>query len=193
MILPQARNENIVMQEIDQEVLIYDLVTHHAVMLNETLKIIFNACDGKTTIDELKVRHNFTDDVIFLAIDELKKAKMLKNSEQVPLNFKGMMSRREVIKRIGVNSMLALPIIVGITAPVAAQSLSSCLGPRRTLNGQLVTSGGDVFCTTGSCTSAALTPSSDGCCSGFAVSATDPNCNSGVGEQACRCQAAPTP
>ncbi len=189
MILPQARNLDILVQDSPNEVLIYDLITDKVFALNTTLKIIYHACDGKTTVSELKKSHALTDEMIFLAIDELKKVDLLENSVNIPIHFKGT-SRREVIKKIGLTSMMAIPLIVGITAPTAAQSLSSCVNVGRTLNGNFVNDSvtGTPFCTTGSCLSVANTPNSNGCCSGYAVDAAHPDC---VGEHACICQPAP--
>ena len=46
-ILPEARTLELVEQDLGQELLIYDLTTHNAYTLNETLKLIFRACDGE--------------------------------------------------------------------------------------------------------------------------------------------------
>lgn len=49
--LPLARMNDLVVQNLDTEVLIYDLKINKAFNLNETLKIIYEACDGKTTFE----------------------------------------------------------------------------------------------------------------------------------------------
>lgn len=53
MQFPKARNKNIVVQLLNKETLIYDLIDNKAFCLNETSSIVFNACDGKTSFDEL--------------------------------------------------------------------------------------------------------------------------------------------
>jgi hypothetical protein len=65
--LPVARTRDIVLQELDKEILLYDLVTHKAYSLNETSSAVYQACDGKTTFAKLKFNSNLTDDIIFLA------------------------------------------------------------------------------------------------------------------------------
>lgn len=54
--LPKAGTENLVEQNLGAQTLIYDLLTHKAFNLNETSSIVYKACDGKTSFDELKRR-----------------------------------------------------------------------------------------------------------------------------------------
>ena len=124
--LPIARNTDIVVQESGKEMLIYDLNTHKAYTLNETSSIVYQACDGKTTFAELSAKNNFTDDIIFLAIDELNKENLLEKAEEYNSPFKGL-SRREVIRKVGLASMIVLPLISSIVAPTAAMALSACI------------------------------------------------------------------
>ena len=123
--LPISRSTDIVVQELGNEILIYDLNTHKAYNLNETSTIVYQACGRNLNFEDLKRRYNFTDDVIHLALDELKTNNLI---EDYGGNYFVGLSRREVIRKIGVASMVALPLISQITAPraVDAQS-SSCL------------------------------------------------------------------
>ena len=69
MTLPLARHSGVVVQELGAELLIYDLTTHQAYQLNETLMIVYRDCDGGgTSFADLKRRHQFTDDLIHLAL-----------------------------------------------------------------------------------------------------------------------------
>ncbi|MBX7173254.1 MAG: PqqD family protein [Pyrinomonadaceae bacterium] len=123
--LPTARQNNLVIQNMDTELLVYDLEINKAFSLNQTSALVYNACNGETTFDELKVKHNFTDDLIYLTLDELKKESLIAdNNYQSP--FVGM-SRRQAAKNVGLATMLALPLIYTIIAPTAALALSGCL------------------------------------------------------------------
>lgn len=124
--LPLARSSNIVVQTLGNEVLIYDLETHKAFTLNETSSIVYQACDGRTSFDELKGRAELTDDIIFLALDQLKKENLLADNDKVEINFNGL-SRREVIRKAGLASMVALPIVASLVAPTPAMA-QSCTG-----------------------------------------------------------------
>lgn len=120
--LPTARQNNLVIQQLDSELLVYDLETNKAFSLSETSALVFNACNGETTFDELKAKHNFTDDLIFLTLDELKKESLIAdNSYRSP--FTGI-SRREAAIKVGLATMLALPVILGVAAPAAAAAAS---------------------------------------------------------------------
>lgn len=85
MKLPKARTENIVEQNLDKELLIYDLVTNKAYTLNETWRAVFKACGSNTTFDELKSKSKLNDEIIYLALDELKKNNLLKESYISPI------------------------------------------------------------------------------------------------------------
>jgi len=124
-LLPVARIKDIIVQIIDNEVIVYDLKTHRAYCLNETASIIFQACGKNTSFDELKRKHKFTEDIIFLALDELKKENLLEENQQYNSPFTGM-SRREVIRKVGFASVAALPVIAFLVAPTAVMSASAC-------------------------------------------------------------------
>jgi hypothetical protein len=50
---PKARWEDLVLQEMPDEVLVYDLKGHKAHMLNQTAAFVWNHCDGQTTASEM--------------------------------------------------------------------------------------------------------------------------------------------
>ena len=120
--LPKARTENLVEQNLGRETLIYDLMLHKAFNLNETSSVVYKACDGQTTFEDLKKQHKFSDDFIYLALDELRRNKLLNGAYNSPF---AKTSRREIIKRIGLTSIAALPLIVGLTAPQAVHAQSA--------------------------------------------------------------------
>lgn len=158
--LPKAKINDLVVQESGQEILLYDLVTNKAYCLNETSAIVYQACDGRKTIADLKKQSNFPDEIIFLALEELRRENLLE--ENFVSLFDGM-SRRQVIKKLGFPSLLVLPVISSVVAPAAAAAQSTCLNPGGRLDGQFAGN----FSTGGSCGSQ---PSSfyEAVCDGFA-------------------------
>ena len=98
MKLPKARTENIVVQNLPGEILIYDLTINKAFCLNDTAAKVFDACDGQATFAELQAKSDLTNEVIYLALDELKKQNLLEDEYLSP--FAGM-SRREAVKKVG--------------------------------------------------------------------------------------------
>ncbi len=79
-ILPTARTSEIIFNELQDELLIYDLSINKAFCLNKTSAIIYKSCNGLTTFAEMNLKYSFTDDLIFFALDELKDANLLTQS-----------------------------------------------------------------------------------------------------------------
>ncbi|MBK8467129.1 MAG: PqqD family protein [Chloracidobacterium sp.] len=128
---PIARQSGIVIQEINNEVLVYDLKTNRACCLNHSAAFIWKMCDGQNSITDI-IRFfeseglgKVTEDFVWLAIDQLSANGLLKN-KFLP-RFSGQ-SRRKVIQTIGLASMAAIPIIASLVAPPSAYaSISNCV------------------------------------------------------------------
>jgi len=148
---PISRRDDLVVQELNGEVLVYDLKTHKALCLNETSALVWNACDGTRDLGELreyastKMKASVTDDLIWLAIDQLSKEKLIENAPQPAAHLTGL-SRRDVVKRIGVGAMVAIPIVSGLMAPRALAAGSTC-GTVCTCDNSNATAG--TVCSTG--------------------------------------------
>ena len=126
---PIARKSGIVIQEVPEEVLVYDLDTNKAHCLNQTAALIWNSCDGSRSISDI-AKHveslaggSVSDDFVWLAIDQFNENNLLE--EQVTANFNGL-SRRDVIKKIGLSTMIAIPVIASLVAPPSAMAAASC-------------------------------------------------------------------
>ena len=61
------------------------------------------------------------EDLIWLAIDQLNENNLL--AEEIKANFNGQ-TRREVIKKIGLAAVIALPIVASLVAPTAALAVN---------------------------------------------------------------------
>lgn len=123
--LPVARTQNLVMQNFNKEVLLYDLLTNKIYRLNETSTIIYLACDGKTEFSDLVSKHQFTEELIYLSLRLLQKENLIEAKQS---NYLGTLSRREMAHKVGLTTMLALPVISSLIAPQAAEAQSiNCL------------------------------------------------------------------
>ena len=129
---PKTRNENIVIQEMNKEILIYDLKDNKAFCLNETSAMIYQLCDGTKTSADIsnlmsqKLKTLVNEDLVRLALNELERDGLLE-SDEFEVYFAGF-SRREMVRKAGLASMVALPLVLSIIAPHAVQSASTCLG-----------------------------------------------------------------
>lgn len=134
---PSVRRNNLVVQEISDELMIYDLNENKAFCLNETSAKVWQLCDGKKSLGqiskELGRQLNTSPDVglVWLALNQLKINKLLENSADIEDKYLGM-SRREVIKKVGFGTMIALPLVSSIVAPTSANAAS---GPLDFCNG----------------------------------------------------------
>jgi hypothetical protein len=124
--LPKARTANIVTQETDKELLIYDLVSNKVLCLNETSKTIWHACDVKTTFDVLRksTSQDFSDELIFLMLEELQKKNLLSEKIEFEIPMERF-SRRKMLAKYGAMA-ISLPIIVAIVAPTSIMAQSNC-------------------------------------------------------------------
>ena len=126
---PCARKAGLVIQDMPDEVLVYDLDTNKAHCLNKSAAFVWRSCDGKTSISdiarlfEIQTGDKVSDDFVWLALDQLNENSLLES--EVKASFAGR-SRREVIKKIGLASMVALPIVASLVAPKTAMAAVSC-------------------------------------------------------------------
>ncbi len=126
----KARTNNILVQQLKDETLVYDLLNNKALLLNETAALIWKMCDGIRTVNEIsgemseQLKTSISNDFIWLALDQLNKDGLLENEKN---NIKHLesFSRREVIRKVGFASVVALPIVSSLIAPnvTMAQSL----------------------------------------------------------------------
>lgn len=123
--LPKARANGIVVQEANKEVLIYDLRTNKIYILNETSNFVWKHCDGKNSAAEIieKLNRQFkskvSEDFVWFALDGLKKENLLETDFEFP-----KIVRRELIKKIALTSMIALPLITSFLAPKSVNAQS---------------------------------------------------------------------
>ena len=126
---PIARNNGLVVQEMPDEVLVYDLDSNKAHCLNETAAFVWKSCDGSNSVADI-VREfesntggRVSEDFVWLAIDQLHENGLMES--ETASRFAGQ-SRREVLKKIGLASMVALPVIASLATPQSALAAGSC-------------------------------------------------------------------
>lgn len=128
---PQARVEGLVVQELDGELLVYDLETHQSHCLNRTAALVWDKCDGRTNVREIArsvgaaLKSTFDERLVWFALERLERRKLLRGPH-APATNSARVSRRELLRRIGVAAVL-IPVITTITAPTAYANVS-CSG-----------------------------------------------------------------
>jgi hypothetical protein len=126
---PVARQERLIVQQMPDEVLVYDLERHKAHCLNRTAALVWKNCDGQADVSQIasRLEDEFNqpvgEDVIYLALDQLSKDHLLESKVALPVELKGF-SRRELIRRVGLATAIGLPIIVSIVSPTSANAVT---------------------------------------------------------------------
>lgn len=121
-ILPKAKHKEVVIQEFDNEVLIYDLKNHKALCLNETAAFVWQKCDGQTTFEELVDLSGgrFSNELILLTLLRLNKEKLLEvGAETADVKL----TRRQMVTKFG-KLGIALPVITAMIMPTSANAQS---------------------------------------------------------------------
>jgi len=126
-----------------------------------------------------------SNDFVLFALTQLKEEGLISNGDLIPDGFAGL-TRREVVKKIGFASMVALPIVSSIVAPQPTFA-QSCVNPGGGAPGSTgtnpTTCAGPVEACQTICTEAGFT---NGCCDGMGVLIVPmTTCNFGDG---CFCQ-----
>ena len=140
---PHARKEGLVVKELPDEMLVYDLERHRAHCLNRTAALVWKQCNGRRSVeqvtrlvqsalntapDECARPARVDERLVWLALDRLSKAHLLEEKITPPLALSGP-SRRDLIRKLGLVGGLSvlLPLVSSIVAPTPAEAAGSCV------------------------------------------------------------------
>jgi hypothetical protein len=124
--LPVARTEGLIVEEVSDEVLVYDEQSDKAHCLNHTASLIWKHCDGQTSavqiaaLLEAELKLPVSEQVVNVGLHELSRRKLLTEDSVLPELAR--LSRRRLVNSMGLTAMVALPLIISIVAPTAAQA-----------------------------------------------------------------------
>ena len=128
MTLPRARNDHLVIKQVADETLVYDLQRHRAYCLNAAAGLIWSHCDGQTDADQMaavlqsELGLPRDEDVVRLGLAGLDKAHLLVERLAPPL-LAARYSRRKFLVKAGVVGLaVLLPTVISIVSPTAAQA-----------------------------------------------------------------------
>lgn len=119
---------NLVVEEVDDETLVYDLDQHRAHCLNPTAGFLFRSADGRRSVADLTsmVEREFgaaSPEVVRLGLERLRKAGLLA-WEAAP--ERDPVSRRQMLQRVAVLGIL-LPTVMTLVSPFPAQAATYIL------------------------------------------------------------------
>lgn len=128
--MPCARRHGLVVQHVKDETLVYDLDTHKAFCLNRSAALVWQYCDGRKSIEDVvsiikdDAGCDFNAELVEFALTQLETENLLE-SKGLFQPIEPNISRRQTIRRLGLASAAALPIVASIIAP-SAVSAQSC-------------------------------------------------------------------
>ena len=129
---PLARTDDLVVEELDGELLIYDGKTKRAHCVSATAARVWRACDGSANAESLAQSLGLDAGQVREAFDELERAELFDAGLQVHIangngNGNGhSITRRQLTKRsaqVGA-AAVAAPMILSISAPTAMAALT---------------------------------------------------------------------
>jgi hypothetical protein len=127
---PRARRAQLIIEELPDELLVYDQKSHRAHCLNASAASVFRSADGSRTVAEIAAAAgellgaDFGEELTWLALQELDKNDLLDAPlPRVPLG----MTRRDLVTT-GAAVAVMLPLVLAITAPTPAQAQSGITG-----------------------------------------------------------------
>lgn len=130
---PERRTSGLVVRELDDETLVYDLKHHQAHCLNRAAALVFENSDGRTSVRVLarllrrKLQAPADEAWVLLAIRRLRKAHLLKDPAGSN-DLRALVSRRDLLRRVGLTAGALLPLVTTLVAPTAAQVQTCVVG-----------------------------------------------------------------
>lgn len=137
--LPCLRTDNLVVNVLPNELLIYDLEAGKAYCLNETASLIMDECNGTNSMDEAlvslnrKLKTKLDEEMVWMVIEQFKKFNIIKGDYEVPVQTTKV-TRRKILQSAAMLG-ITLPIVSALVVPTSiqaqscAQNQSPCTGP----------------------------------------------------------------
>jgi hypothetical protein len=133
--VPKARQDQLLIEDVANELVVYDLERHRAHLLNRTAALVWRHCDGQKSVAELasllqtELNPVADEDLVWLALDQLGAAQLL----QEPMRRspeQRRTSRRHVVRKVGMIGVLSLllPAVSSLSAPARAEVVSCNTG-----------------------------------------------------------------
>lgn len=128
-IQPKAHQEVLVSYPGSDETVVFDMKTNKAHCLNATAAFVWQRCDGTKTVRDIayqfaaKEQTAVDESVVWLALKQLDQARLLE--ERIAGDIMVDVSRRAVLKKLGVAAAVALPVVASLLVPEAV-SAGSC-------------------------------------------------------------------
>lgn len=133
---PKARTAQLLVQELPDEVLVYDMERNEVHCLNGSAARVWALCDGGKTVAEIarlvapEQETAAGESLVWCAIDQFAERHLLEETvdELGDVDAPSAITRREMVVGLGLLVGLAVPVVESIVSPPAALAQSGCSG-----------------------------------------------------------------
>ena len=119
---PRARTAGLLVRDLGDEVVVYELESHRGHCLNRTAALVWRACDGQGTVAAIAVRLGrelgapVDESLVRYTLRRLREARLLEPGIQEAATL----TRRQLARRIG--QVALLPVVVSLLAPKPSEA-----------------------------------------------------------------------
>jgi hypothetical protein len=126
---PRGRRQELSIQEVGEETLIYDERIHRAFCLNQVSSAAWAHCDGTQSVGQIatalrsELAQPITEETVLLALAQMEEYGLLEPGIESPseaiVAAQGSISRRSLMATLGAGAMMLLPApaIAAVMAP----------------------------------------------------------------------------
>lgn len=129
MIKAKARQEGLFIEQIGNELIVYDQEKKRAHRLNQTSALVWRHCDGTKTVSDIaellkkELNEMVDENLVIVSLGQLDSASLL----QEPIKLTPLVtraSRREFVRKVGAVGIMTvlLPLLTTMTIPTPAQA-----------------------------------------------------------------------
>jgi hypothetical protein len=129
---PRAKRSKLVVRELTDETLVYDVDGHRAHCLNRTAALVWELCDGRNTVSGIagqmgeRLSARVPEEVVRLALEQLADRGLLAPGDFQPAPAVNLVSRRAMMRRLGLAAAVALPLVTSVISPTPGMAQSPC-------------------------------------------------------------------
>lgn len=132
-VLPLARCERLLVQEIDGEIAVFDLEANRIHHLNRAVAIVWQHCDGRTSVSDLAAHlsavtgEEVSKNSVWMALRQLQESKLLTEDAGISKVY----TRGELLLAAGAvaGGAMLLPVVTSLIVPTAALAAGSGVSP----------------------------------------------------------------
>ena len=133
---PAKRMQNLLIQVVEDETLIYDERRHMAFCLDRLASAIWQNSDGTRTANMIASACSLQLDVrveeaaVLIGLAQLERDGLLEKAPEaadgVDVSTLRALSRRAMLGRVGLGAAMIVPVVAAVIAPRPAQAASGC-------------------------------------------------------------------